>query len=108
MVTPHRFGVYWVDLDPTRGHELRKTRPAVVISPDELNRQLQTVIIAPLTTQSHPYPFRLPCQIDQRDGYIVLDQVRTVDRARLGAPLGDLDVATQTALLNALAALFAP
>jgi len=108
MVTPHRFGVYWVDLDPTRGHELRKTRPAVVISPDELNRQLQTVIIAPLTTQSHPYPFRLPCQIDRRAGYIVLDQLRTVDRARLGAALGDLDAATQTALLTALAALFAP
>ncbi len=108
MVTPHRFGVYWVDLDPTRGHELRKTRPAVVISPDELNRQLQTVIIAPLTTQSHPYPFRPLCRIAQRDGYIVLDQLRTVDRARLGAPLGDLDAATQTALLNALSALFAP
>lgn len=108
MVTPHRFGVYWVDLDPTRGHELRKTRPAVVISPDELNRQLQTVIIAPLTTQSHPYPFRPPCQIAQRDGYIVLDQLRTVDRARLGASLGDLDAATQNTLLNALSALFAP
>ena len=105
---PQRFSVYWVDLDPTRGHELRKTRPAVIISPDELNRRLRTVIIAPLTTQSHVYPFRISCRIHGRDGYIVLDQLRTVDKIRLGDYMGDLDVDTQAAALHALAALFAP
>jgi len=108
MVIPQRFGIYWVDLDPTRGHELRKTRPAIIVSPDELNRRLATVIIAPLTTQSHTYPFRVPCHVDSRDGYIILDQLRTIDKGRLGDYLGILDQDTQSATLRALAAMFAP
>ncbi len=111
MVGPpavQRGAVYLVALNPTRGREIRKTRPCVVVSPDELNARLGTFIVAPLTTGSHPYPFRVACRFDGTDGHVVLDQVRTVDRERLGKRLGVLTATTQTKILGVLQAMFAP
>ena len=107
-VTPKRGDVIRVQLDPTRGSEIRKTRPCTVISPDELNRHLRTVIVAPMTTGGHAYPWRVPCRFQQRDGFIALDQVRTVDRERLGRKLGRLAPAALTSTLALLHELFAP
>ncbi len=110
VVTPavQRGEVYLVALNPTRGREIRKTRPCVVVSPDELNARLGTFIVAPLTTGSHPYPFRVACRFDGKDGHVVLDQVRTVDRERLGKRLGVLTAVTQAKILGVLQAMFAP
>jgi mRNA interferase MazF len=103
-----RGDVFLVSLDPTRGGEIRKTRPCVVVSPDELNAHLQTFIVAPLTTGSHPYPFRVPCRFEGRAGYIVLDQIRTVDRERLVRKLGKLTPSTLRHTLVILQDMFAP
>lgn len=78
-----RFEVYLVNLDPTVGAEIQKTRPCLVISPDELHRNIRTVILAPMTTKSRAYPTRIACTFDQREAWIVLDQIRTVDQQRL-------------------------
>ena len=78
-----RFDIYLVNLDPTVGREIQKTRPCLVVSPDEMNRHISTVIIAPMTTKGRPYPTRVPCKFGGKDGYIVLDQLRTVDKVRL-------------------------
>jgi mRNA interferase MazF len=85
---PKRGDVHLIGLDPTRGREIKKTRPCVVISPDELNSHLQTVIVAPLTSSGKPYPFRVPCVFAKKQGLIVIDQIRTVDRERLLRRLG--------------------
>jgi mRNA interferase MazF len=103
-----RFDVYLVNLDPTLGAEMQKTRPSVVLSPDEMNRHIATVIIAPLTTQGKAYPTRLACQFEGKQGFIVLDQLRTVDKARLVKRLGRLNRTEQTMVLATLAELFAP
>ncbi len=89
-----QYHVYLVNLDPTIGHEIRKTRPCLVISPDEMNDHLSTVIIAPMTTRSHKYPTRVKIRFLAKDGWIVLDQVRTVDRRRLVKELGPVDERT--------------
>ncbi len=102
-----RFDIYLTELDPTVGYEIQKTRPCLVISPDEMNRHIRTVIIAPMTTRSRAYPTRVACSFEQRDAYIVLDQIRTVDQQRLIKRLGTIDCETQEAVLNALAELFA-
>lgn len=103
-----RFDVCLVNLDPTVGSEIRKTRPCLVISPDEMNRHIQTVIIAPMTTQGNAYPTRVPCRFKGKDGQVVLDQIRTVDRARLVKKLGRLDATTAANVLAVLHELFAP
>lgn len=103
-----RFEVYLVGLDPTVGSEIKKTRPCLIVSPNELNRHLSTVIAAPMTTQGRTYPTRVPCLFQGKSGEIVLDQLRTVDRSRLLKRLGSIDRATQTAVLEKLAELFAP
>ena len=105
---PNRFDVFLVGLDPTVGREIRKTRPCVVVSPDELNHTLQAVIVAPMTTAGHAYPWRVPVTFARKRGRVVLDQLRTVDRGRLGRRLGALDAATARAVLDVLAELFAP
>lgn len=87
-----QYHAYLVNLDPTIGHEIKKTRPCLVISPDEMNRHVQTVIIAPMTTKSHQYPSRIPLKFAGKNAWIVLDQIRTVDRIRLVKELGKLDV----------------
>ncbi len=106
-VTPRRGEVYLVTLDPSRGREVRKTRPCAVVSPDELNAHLLTVIVAPLTTAGHRYPFRIPCRFQRRNGYVVLDQLRTVDGSRLVRRLGKLSARTLTATLRTLQEMFA-
>jgi mRNA interferase MazF len=103
-----RFEVYLVRLDPTEGREMRKTRPCVVISPDEMNRHIDTVIIAPMTTKGRSYPTRIPVQFQRKTGQIVLDQVRTVDKTRLVRRLGKIDNATAQQVLTVLAEMFAP
>lgn len=106
-VVARRFDVYLVALDPTVGSEIRKTRPCVVVSPDEMNAHIATVIVAPMTTRRRPYPTRIPCRFQRKSGEIVLDQLRTVDRARLVKRLGRISPATQQKILAALAELFA-
>ena len=103
-----RGDVWLIALDPTQGRELRKTRPCVVVSPDELNAHLATFIVAPLTTGAHPYPFRVPCRFQRRDGHIVLDQLRTVDDVRLVRRLGALTPVTLGRVLGVLGEMFAP
>jgi mRNA interferase MazF len=103
-----RFEVYLVNLDPTIGREIKKTRPCLIISPDEINRNIGTVIIAPMTTRGRAYPTRVSVRFQGKDGQIVLDQMRTIDKSRLVKKLGTITVPTQVAVLNALASLFAP
>lgn len=99
--------VYLVALNPTRGQEIRKTRPCVVVSPDELNAHLGTFIVAPLTSGGFGYVFRVPCRFDGRSGHVVPDQLRTVDRERLVKRLGSLDADTLTRVLDVLQQMFA-
>jgi mRNA interferase MazF len=100
--------VYLVALNPTRGQEIRKTRPCVVVSPDELNAHMGTFIVAPLTTGSHGYPFRVACRFAGKQGHVVLDQLRTVDRDRMTKRLGVLSSVTQAKVLGVLQEMFAP
>ena len=104
---PRRGDVYLVSLDPTRGQEIQKTRPCLIVSPDELNRHLGTFLIAPMTTGGHPYPFRLPCRFQGKDGFIVLDQLRAVDQRRLVSHLGRLSSPRLSNVLGALQQMFA-
>ena len=85
----NQYEVFLINLDPTIGHEIKKTRPCLVISPNEMNESIQT-IIAPMTTKSHSYPTRIPIFFDNKEGWIVLDQIRTVDRKRLIKKLGKI------------------
>lgn len=101
-----RFDVFLVNLDPTIGHEIKKTRPCLIISPDELNRYIATVIIAPMSTNGRTYPTRPTCQFQGQEGQVVLDQIRTVDKVRLVKRLGTLDPTTQKNVLETLAKLF--
>jgi len=103
-----RFEVYLVNLDPTQGSEIKKTRPCLVISPDEMNIFISTVIVAPMTTKGRDYPTRVSCEFQGKQGQIVLDQIRTVDKSRLVQKLGKIDKITQTKVLAILAELFAP
>ena len=102
-----RFDVYLVNLDPTVGTEIQKTRPCLVISPDEMNEHIQTVILAPMTTRARSYPTRVACHFDKKDAHIVLDQIRTVDKRRLIKRMGRIDAQTQRQVLAVLAELFA-
>jgi len=102
-----RFDVYLVNLDPTMGREIKKTRPCLVISPDEMNRHIGTVIVAPMTTQGQAYPTRISCRFQGKNGQIVLDQIRTIDKTRLVKKLGQINTATQKAVIVLLAEMFA-
>ena len=101
-----RFDVYLVTLDPAEGHEIKKTRPCVVISPDEMNRHIGTVIIAPMTTKGRSYPSRVDCTFQGRQGQVVLDQVRTVDKTRLVKRLGKLPSVASSRVLEVLSEMF--
>ena len=103
-----RFDVYLINLDPTIGSEIQKTRPCLVISPDEMNRFIRTVIIAPMTTKGISYPTRVACKFQGKQGQIVLDQIRTVDKTRLVKRLGKIDKHIQTEVLSILEEMFAP
>ena len=106
-VVVKRFDVFLVNLDPTVGSEIRKTRPCVVISPDEMNRHIRTIIVAPLTTAGKQYPTRVPCTFRKRKGLIVLDQIRTIDKTRLIKKLGVIDSNTQLDMIKILQQMFA-
>jgi mRNA interferase MazF len=102
-----RGDIFLVALNPTRGSEIRKMRSCVIVSPDELNAHLRTFIVAPLTTGGHPYPFRVRCRFEGKDGYVVADQLTAVDRDRLVKRLGSLPETTVNELLGVLQAMFA-
>ena len=102
-----RFDVFLVNLDPTIGSEIQKTRPCVVISPDEMNRHIATAIIAPMTTKGRVYPTRVICQFQGKEGQIVLDQIRTVDKTRLLKKLGQISQNEQKSVLETLNNMFA-
>ncbi len=102
-----RGDVFLVALGPTRGKEIRKTRPCLVVSPDELNDSLFTFIVAPMTTGGHAYPFRIPCRFQRTNGFVVLDQLRTVDADRLVQRLGRLSTPTCRKCLGVLREMFA-
>jgi mRNA interferase MazF len=103
-----RFDIYLVNLDPTLGSEIRKTRPCVIISPNEMNDYINTVIIAPMTTKGKIYPTRIECEFLEKKGLIVLDQIRTVDKTRLVKKLGKLEKSVQDQVLLILGEMFAP
>ena len=103
---PSRGEVFLVELDPTRGSEIRKTRPCVIVSPDELNHHLRTVIVAPMTTAGSAYPFRPACRFAGKAGRVALDQIRTVDRERLRKALGVLSPVTLRTVFDVLAEMF--
>jgi mRNA interferase MazF len=102
-----RFDVFLVNLDPTIGSEIQKTRPCVVISPDEMNLYIATVIIAPMTTKGKTYLTRIPCQFQGKNGQIVLDQIRTIDKTRLVKKLGQISQDEQRVVLDTLSKIFA-
>ena len=87
----NQYEIYLINLDPTVGHEIKKSRPCLIISPNEMNKYISTVIIAPMTTKSHNYPTRVKLKFDNKTGWIVLDQIRTVDKLRLIKKLGKLE-----------------
>ena len=102
-----RFDVYLVNLDPTIGTEIKKTRPCVIVSPDEMNRHIATVIVAPMTIKGRTYPTRVSCVFEGKEGEVVLDQIGTVDKSRLVKKLGKLAKSDQDAVHTILAEMFA-
>ena len=103
----NRFDVYLINLDPTVGSEIQKTRPCLIISPDEMNRHIRTVIVAPMTTAGKDYPTRISCKFKKKKGQIVLDQIRTIDKTRLIKKLGSINPETQLEVVSVLQRLFA-
>jgi len=104
---PARGEVHLVRLDPTVGSEIKKTRPCLIVSPDELNHHLRTVIVAPMTTGGRAYPWRVACRFQGREGFVAIDQLRTVDDERLVKRLGRLSASTATEVLDTLQEMFA-
>ena len=103
----NRFDVYLINLDPAVGSEIQKTRPCLIISPDEMNRHIRTVIVAPMTTAGNDYPTRISCKLKKKKGQIVLDQIRTIDKTRLIKKLGSINPETQLEVISVLQQLFA-
>jgi len=103
----NRFDVYLINLDPTVGSEIQKTRPCLVISPDEMNRHIRTVIVAPMTTAGKDYPTRVSCKSKKKRRQIVLDQIRTIDKTQLIKKLGAINPGTQLEVISILQRLFA-
>ncbi len=102
----NRFEVFLANLDPTIGSEIQKTRPCLIISPDEINHHIATVIVAPMTTKGRKYPTRVNCLFDGKEGQIVLDQIRTIDKTRLVKKLGVIDLETHEEVLATLLEMF--
>ena len=101
-----RFEVYLVNLDPTLGSEIQKTRPCLIVSPDEMNDHISIVIVAPMTTKGRQYPTRVRCRFQEKDGYVVLDQIRTVDKIRLLRKMGKIPANTQKEVISTLVEMF--
>jgi mRNA interferase MazF len=106
-VVAERFDVYLVNLDPTVGSEIQKARPCLIISPDEMNHHIKTVIVAPMTSAGKDYPTRVSCKLKRKQGQIVLDQIRTIDKSRLIKKLGTIDPKAQLEVISTLQRLFA-
>jgi len=102
----NRFDVYLTNLNPTVGSEIQKTRPCLIISPDEMNKHIRTVIVAPMTTSGKDYPTRVSCTFKKKKGQIVLDQIRTIDKTQLVKKLGTIDPGTQLKVITILQRLF--
>ena len=102
-----RFDVFLISLDPTVGSEIRKTRPCVIVSPDEMNRHIRTVIVAPMTSMRRDYPTRVSLVFKKKEGQIVLDQIRTIDKSRLVKKLGVIDSKSQLEVISVLQQMFA-
>ena len=103
----NRFDVYLINLDPTVGSEIQKTRPCLIVSPDEMNRHIRTVIVAPMTTADKDYPTRVSCKFKKKKGQIVLDQIRTIDKTRLVKKLDSINPETHLEVISVLQRLFA-
>lgn len=103
----NRFDIYRVNLEPAKGHEMNKQRPCVIISPDAIHNHMAQVIVAPLTTKGYALPFRVPCRFADKEGLILLDHLRSIDKMRLGKHLGTLEVDVQQEICHALHDLFA-
>lgn len=103
-----RFEVYLTDLNPTVGVEIQKRRPCLIVSPDELNQIVKTIIIAPMTTKTRAFPTRVACEFEGKNGFIVLDQIRAIDKIRLGRKLGEIEQKTQSEVLEKLQEIFEP
>ena len=103
----NRFDVYLINLAPTVGSEIQKTRPCLIVSPDEMNRHIRTVIAAPMTTAGKDYPTRVSCKFKKKKGQIALDQIRTIDKTRLVKKLGSINPETQLEVISVLQRLFA-
>lgn len=106
MVETHRFDVLLVSLDPSQGAEIKKTRPCLVISPDEMNRHIKTLIVAPMTSKGKPYLTRIPVTFNGKDGKVLLDQIRTIDKSRVIKKLGMLDAKKALVVLETLKKIF--
>ena len=106
-VVVKRFDVYLINLDPTVGSEIQKTRPCLVISPDEMNHHIRTVIVAPMTSAAKDYPTRVSCTIRKKQGQVVLDQIRTLDKSRLIKKLGTINSKAQLEVISTLQRMFA-
>ena len=102
-----RFDVYLINLNPTVGSEIQKTRPCLVISPDEMNHHIRTVIVAPMTSAEKDYPTRVSCTFRKKQGQVVLDQIRTLDKSRLLKKLGTIDSKAQLEVISTLQRMFA-
>ena len=106
MAMVNRFEVYLANLDPTIGSEIKKTRPVLVISPNEMNHHIRTVIVAPMTTKGRTYPTRIACIFSGKEGQIILDQIRSVDQVRLIKKLGTMDTKSQNLVSKILIEMF--
>mgnify|MGYP000305143910 CR=1 FL=1 len=106
MVSPCRFDILLVSLDPSQGSEIKKTRPCLVISPDEMNKHIKTLIVAPMTSKGRPYLTRIPVTFKGTEGKVLLDQIRTIDKSRIIKKLGTLDVEKASLVLETLREMF--
>ncbi len=102
-----RGSIFWSNFDPSLGKEIKKSRPFVILSPDTLNKNLSTYIVAPITTGNYPYPFRVPCSINNKNGNIILDQIRVADKSRFSEHIGQIDNKTLEKCLSILQEMFA-
>ena len=106
MVDTNRFDILLVSFDPSQGHEIKKTRPCVIVSPNEMNKYIKTLIVAPMTSKIRNYPTRIPVVFESKEGTIALDQIRTIDKSRIIRKLGTLDTKTATLVLEILGKMF--
>jgi len=106
MVDTNRFDILLVSFDPSQGYEIKKTRPCVIVSPNEMNKYIKTLIVAPMTSKIRNYPTRIPVVFESKEGTIALDQIRTIDKSRIIRKLGTLDTKTATLVLETLGRMF--